>query len=53
MSLLITNLIKSIHQGDTGVMSKQVSTEKLKLIMTPSEEAISPMKLRSRIMILA
>jgi hypothetical protein len=53
MNLLIMNLSKSIHQEDTWVMSKQVGTERLKLITKSSEEVISPMKFRSSILILA
>jgi hypothetical protein len=53
MNLLIMNLSKSIHQEDTWVTSKQVDTERLKLITKSSEEVISPMKFRSSILILA
>jgi hypothetical protein len=53
MNLLIMNLSKSIHQEDTWVTSKQVGTERLKLITKSSEEVISPMKFRSSILILA
>jgi hypothetical protein len=45
-NLLITNLSESIHQGDIGAMSKQLSTERLKLIMKPCQKVIDPTKLK-------
>jgi hypothetical protein len=53
MSLLIMNLIKSIHQGDTGVTSKQLSTKRFKLITKPSQEVIGASKLKGNLLILA
>jgi hypothetical protein len=53
MSLLITNLIKSIHQGDTGVTSKQLSMKRFKLITNPSQEVIGASKLKGNLLILA
>jgi hypothetical protein len=44
--LLITNLSRSIHQGETKVASKQPGLERLILITKLSEEAISPTKLK-------
>jgi hypothetical protein len=52
-SLLITNLSKSIHQWNTRVTSKQLSTERLKLIMKLSQEVIHAVKLKSGLLILA
>jgi hypothetical protein len=45
-SLFITNLSKSIHQGDIGVTSKQSGTKRLKLITKPSQKVVGPMKLK-------
>jgi hypothetical protein len=53
MSLLITNLSKIIHQWNTRVMSKQLSTKRLKLIMKLSQEVIRVTKLKSSLLILA
>jgi hypothetical protein len=53
MSLLITNLIKSIHQGDTGVTSKQLSMKRFKLITKSSQEVIGASKLKGNLLILA
>jgi hypothetical protein len=53
MNLFIMNLNKSIHQGDTEVMSKQLIMKRLKLIMKQSQEFISVMKLKSSLVILA
>jgi hypothetical protein len=53
MNLFIMNLYKSIHQGDTEVMSKQLIMKRLKLIMKQSQEFISVMKLKSSLVILA
>jgi hypothetical protein len=53
MSLLITNLNKSIHQWNTQATSKQLSTERLKLITKPSQEVIHATKLKSGLLILA
>jgi hypothetical protein len=52
-SLLIMNLSNSIHQRNTRVTRKQLSTERFKLIMKPSQEVIRAMKLKSNILILA
>jgi hypothetical protein len=46
MSLLITYFSESIHQGDIGVMSKQLGTKRLKLIMKSSQKVIGQMKLK-------
>jgi hypothetical protein len=51
-SLLITNLSKSIHQWNTGVTSKQLSTERLKLITKLSQEVICVTKFKSSLLIL-
>jgi hypothetical protein len=51
-SLLITNLNKSIHQWNTRVTSKQLSTERLKLITKSSQEVMRAMKLKSNLPIL-
>jgi hypothetical protein len=53
MSLLIMNLSKSIHQWNTRVTSKQLSAERLKLIMKLSQEVIHAMKHKSSLLILA
>jgi hypothetical protein len=53
MSLLIMNHIKSIHQEDTCLTSKQLGTKRLKLITKSSQEVISAMKLKSSLLILA
>jgi hypothetical protein len=53
MNLLIMNLSKSIYQWNTWVTSKQLSTERLKLITKPSQEVICAMKLKSSLLILA
>jgi hypothetical protein len=45
-NLLITNLSESIHQGDIGVMSKQLGTKRLKLITKPSQKVVGPTKLK-------
>jgi hypothetical protein len=52
MSLLITNLSKSIHQWNTKVMSMQPSAERLKLITKPSQDVIHAMNLNSSLLIL-
>jgi hypothetical protein len=46
MNLLITNLSKSIHQGDIGAMSKQLGMKRLKLITKPSQKVVGPTKLK-------
>jgi kynureninase len=51
MSFLIMNLSKSIHQGNTGVASKQLSAKRLKLISKLSQEVIHAMKLKSGLLI--
>jgi hypothetical protein len=53
MSLLITNLSKSIHQWKTGVRSKQLSAKRLKLTTKPSQEVICATKLKGSLLILA
>jgi hypothetical protein len=47
------NLSKSIHQKNTGVTSKQLRAERLKLITKLSLEVILVMKLKSSLLILA
>jgi hypothetical protein len=44
MNLLITNLSESIHQGDIGTTSKQLSMKRLKLITKLSQKVIGPTK---------
>jgi hypothetical protein len=46
MNLLIMNLSESVHQGDIGATSKQLSMERLKLITKPSQKVIDPTKLK-------
>jgi hypothetical protein len=46
ISLLITNLSKSIHQGDIVTTSKQLGMKRLKLIMKLNQKVVSPMKLK-------
>jgi hypothetical protein len=46
-------LSKSIYQGDTRVMSKQLSTKRLKLISKPSQEVTRASKLKGSLLILA
>jgi hypothetical protein len=46
MSLLITNLSESIHQGDTGVTGKQLGMKRLKLITKSSQKVIGLTKLK-------
>jgi hypothetical protein len=53
MNLLIPNLSESIHQGDIGVMSKQLDKKRLKLITKPSPKVIGPTKLKCRCLISA
>jgi hypothetical protein len=38
-SLLITNLNKRIHKRDTRVMSKELSTKRIKLITKPKSKS--------------
>jgi hypothetical protein len=52
-SLLITNLSKSVYQGDIEATSKQLGTKRLKLIMKSSHKVVSPMKLKCSHMISA
>jgi hypothetical protein len=52
MILLITNLSQIIYQWNTRVTSKQLSTERLKLITKLSQEVIRAMKLKSILLIL-
>jgi hypothetical protein len=47
------NLSKSIHQGDIGVMSKQLGMKTLKLIMKPSQKVVGPTKLKCSCLISA
>jgi hypothetical protein len=51
MCLLITNLSKSIYQGDIRVMSKQLGPKRLKLIRKLSQEVISVTKLKCSLLI--
>jgi hypothetical protein len=53
MSLLITNLSKSIHQWKIGMRSNQLSVKRLKLTTKPSQEVICATKLKSSLLILA
>jgi hypothetical protein len=50
-SILVMNISKSIHQEDTRVTSKQLSTERLKLITKSSQEVIGASKLMGNLLI--
>jgi hypothetical protein len=51
--IMKTNLYESIHQGDIGATSKQLSTKRLKLIMKPSQKVVGPTKLKCNCLISA
>jgi hypothetical protein len=51
--LLITNLSKSIHQGDIRATTKQLSTKRFKLITRPSQKVVGPTKLKCSCLISA
>jgi hypothetical protein len=47
------NLSESIHQGDIGATSKQLSMKRLKLITKPSQKVVGQMKLKCSCLISA
>jgi hypothetical protein len=52
-NLLITNLSKSVHQGDIGATSKQLGTKRLNLITKRSQKVVGLTKLKCSRLIFA